>query len=193
MNKFTVKDLVNASVFSVLTLLTFWCAGMIGLIPVLMPLVPFICGFVSAPVFMLYSTKINKFGMVLILGILTGLLFSLSGHGVYVMPGSVIIALLAELVMKSGSYKSIFKARLAYTVFLLVAACNLLPMYIARESYIQKLITSGYTKEFVDRMLSVMPIWTFIPISVSACLGAYLGTGLGVKLLEKHFKKAGMA
>ena len=65
--KFTVKDLVNASLFSVLIVVFYWCAGMLGFIPVTMPAIPFICGFVAGPAFMLYSTKIDKFGMMLIL------------------------------------------------------------------------------------------------------------------------------
>lgn len=40
-NKFGIRDLVNAGVFSLLTLMATWCGGMIGFIPVLMPLVPF--------------------------------------------------------------------------------------------------------------------------------------------------------
>ena len=61
MNKFNVRDLVNAGVFSLLVVMAVWVAGMIGFIPVLMPLVPFAWCLVSGPVFMLYSTKINKF------------------------------------------------------------------------------------------------------------------------------------
>ncbi len=191
--KFTMKDLVNAAVFSVLTIAFFWTAGMIGFIPIAMPLVPFFCGLVSAPVFMLYSTKIKTFGMVMILGILTALVFSLSGHGVYVIPGAILVSLLAEFVLKSGAYKSVNKARWAYTVFLLVAGFNLLPMYLARESYTRYLLEAGYGEEFVGKMLAVMPLWSFLPIVLGGCLGAYLGGSIGIYLLKKHFEKAGMA
>ena len=46
MNKFGIRDLINAGVFSLLTVMALWCGGMIGFIPVLMPLVPFACGLV---------------------------------------------------------------------------------------------------------------------------------------------------
>ena len=83
MNKFTVKDLINAGLFSVLIIALVWCGGMIGFIPVLMPIVPFCCTVLSGPAFMLYSTKINKFGMILILGLVVSLVFATSAISAY--------------------------------------------------------------------------------------------------------------
>lgn len=57
--KLNVRDLVNAGAFSLLTVMAIWVGGMIGFIPVAMPFVPFACGLLSGPVFMLYSTKIH--------------------------------------------------------------------------------------------------------------------------------------
>ena len=155
--KFTVKDLVNASLFSVLIVVFYWCAGMLGFIPVTMPAIPFICGFVAGPVFMLYSTKIDKFGMMLILGIIVSLVFALTGHGVYVIPGTVLLAFAGEWILKMGGYKSINHARWAYTVFVLFSAFNLLPMFIARETYAKRLVAGGYSQDFIDSMFAVLP------------------------------------
>lgn len=41
--------------------------------------------------------------------------------------------------------------------------------------------------------MSVMPTWSFVPIVALGVLGAYLGCTLGIKILKKHFIKAGMA
>src|SRR5699024_1105078 len=104
MKKFTVKDLINAGLFSLLTLGAFYLSGMIGIVPVLMPFLPFTCALVSGPIFMLYSTRIDKFGMILIMGILFSLVFSASGHGGYIIPFGILISLLAEWVMSRGNY-----------------------------------------------------------------------------------------
>lgn len=37
MNKFGIRDLINAGVFSLLILMATFCGGMIGFMPVLMP------------------------------------------------------------------------------------------------------------------------------------------------------------
>ncbi|QQE47624.1 conserved hypothetical integral membrane protein [Peptoniphilus harei] len=193
MKKFGIRDLVNAGVFSLLTVMATWCGGMIGFIPVLMPLVPFACGLVSGPVFMLYSTKIDKFGMVLIMGIVFGLVFSMSGHGAIVLPAIIILSLICEMILKSGGYKSIKTARLSYTVFMIFAAANLIPIYFARDAFVQSLIDRNYGAEYVNKLLSVMPTWSFIPVVLVGMLGGYLGCSIGIKILNKHFKKAGMA
>ncbi len=192
MNKFVVRDLINAGLFSVLVVTAFWCAGMIGFIPVTMPIVPFLCAMVSAPVFMLYSTKIDKFGMVIILGIIVALVFSMSGHGIYVVPGTIVLSLIAEFILKKGEYKSIRHARWAYTVFVALSGFNLIPMFVARESYHQYLVESGYGQEFADKIMSVLPNWSFGPIVLLGCFGGYIGCTIGIKMLNKHFKKAGM-
>ena len=193
MKKFGIRDLVNAGVFSLLTVMATWCGGMIGFIPVLMPLVPFACGLVSGPVFMLYSTKIDKFGMVLIMGIVFGLVFSMSGHGAIVLPAIIILSLICEMILKSGGYKSIKTARLSYTVFMIFAAANLIPIYFARDAFVQSLIDRNYGAEYVNKLLSVMPTWSFIPVVLVGMLGGYIGCSIGIKILNKHFKKAGMA
>jgi energy-coupling factor transport system substrate-specific component len=192
MKKFGIRDLVNAGVFSLLVVMATWVGGMIGFVPVAMPLVPFACGIVSGPVFMLYSTKIDKFGMILIMGLVFGLVFSMSGHGAITFPLIVIFSLLAEYIMKKGSYKSIKHARLSYMVFMLFGAANLLPMYIARDAYIESMIAGGYGVEYTDKLMSVMPMWSFFPVVILGMLGGYIGCTIGIKILNKHFKKAGM-
>ena len=193
MKKFGIRDLVNAGVFSLLTVMATWCGGMIGFIPVLMPLVPFACGLVSGPVFMLYSTKIDKFGMVLIMGIVFGLVFSMSGHGAIVLPAIIVMSLICEMILKKGGYKSIKTARLTYMVFMLFGAVNLIPIYFARDAFVQSLIDRNYGAEYAEKMLSVMPTWSFIPVVLLGMLGGYIGCTIRIKILNKHFKKAGMA
>lgn len=193
MNKFGIRDLINAGVFSLLILMATWCGGMIGFMPVLMPLVPFACGLFSGPVFMLYSTKIDKFGMILIMGILFGLVFSMSGHGAVVLPAIIVMSLICEMILKKGGYKSIKTARLTYMVFMLFGAVNLIPIYFARDAYLQSLIDKNYGAEYAEKMLSVMPTWSFIPVVLLGMLGGYIGCTIGIKILNKHFKKAGMA
>ena len=191
--KFTVKDLVNASLFSVLIVVFYWCAGMLGFIPVTMPAIPFICGFVAGPVFMLYSTKIDKFGMMLILGIIVSLVFALTGLGVYVIPGTVLLAFAGEWILKMGGYKSINHARWAYTVFVLFSAFNLLPMFIAREAYAKRLKPPPKTHQKKQTMFAVLPHWSLLPVILVGALGGYLGATFGISILKKHFEKANMA
>lgn len=191
-SKFTVRDLINAGLFSVLVMVFFYCGGMIGYLPVLMPLVPFVCGLLSGVVFMLYSTRIKKFGMVLIMGVIFSIVFSLSGHGAWLVIGIVLISLIAEWILKIGEYKSVKHARWAYTAYSAISINMLLPLYLSRDAYYNKLIEQGYGAEYAETLMKVLPDWSLIPIIVLGCIGGYIGCTVGIKLLKKHFKKAGM-
>lgn len=189
---FKVKDLINAGLFSILTLAVYFCAGMLGFMPMLMPIVPFTCALLSAPVFMLYSTKIKKFGMILIMGIIFAVVFSASGHGYYLLPGALILSLIGEFILKKGDYSSKKSSRLAYTVFSLMGGLNMLPLYIARDTYAKQIVERGYGQEYVDGLLKALPTWSLTPIVLLGCVGGFIGCTVGMKMLDKHFKKAGM-
>lgn len=51
----------------------------------------------------------------------------------------------------------------------------------------------GYGEEYTQKMMSVLPNWTLPVIIVLGMLGAYIGCTIGIKMLKKHFVKAGMA
>lgn len=191
--KLTIRDLINAGMFSILILIVTFLAGMIGFLPFMMPFICFSCGLFSALVFMLYATKIRGFGMILIVGILEGLLFVSSGHGIYAILSFVIGALLAEMVYKAFGYQNKKSARLAWTVYALGYSGNLVPLYFARETYAQSLIEGGYGQEFVEQLLFYMPTWSLLPVVLLGCVGSYVGATIGMKLLKKHFEKAGIA
>lgn len=191
--KFTVKDLVNAGVFSLLVFVSMFIGGMIGFMPVLMPLVPFAASLLSGPVFMLYSTKIKTPGMVMILGILISLGFIVTGHGIYILIPMVIFSAIGEVILKKTDYKSVSAARWVYSLMVLSAGGNLYPIYFMRDNWIKQANAQGYSPEFTEKMLSVLPNWSFLPITLLGGVGAFIGCSIGIKMLNKHFKKAGMA
>ncbi|MCF1633318.1 MptD family putative ECF transporter S component [Streptococcus gallolyticus subsp. gallolyticus] len=190
---FSVKDLINAGLFSLLVFAAMFVGGIIGFIPIFMPFIPFICALCSGPVFMLYSTKIHRFGMVLIMGTIIGLLFMVTGHGIYVLPGTMLLALIGEYILKKGNYESLNHTRWCFTVYSLASGFMMIPIYITRDAYIQRLIDQGYGQAYADQMMSVLPNWTFLPVLLLGAIGGYLGATIGIKMLQKHFKKLGMA
>lgn len=191
-NSLNVRDLINAGLFSLLIIIFIFLSGMIGLIPVLMPAILFVTGLCSGPVMMLYSTKIKKRGMIFITEIVIALVFLATGHGIWILLSSAIGGLIAEIIIKKGNYSSVTYAKLAFLFVGTSSWGNLVPIYIARDKYIETLIEQGYGVEFAEKMMSVFPNWSFIPILLAGFLGTYIGCSLGVKMLKKHFVKAGM-
>jgi energy-coupling factor transport system substrate-specific component len=74
--RLTVKDLITVGVFSAFYIVAFYVAGMLGIIPIFMVLLALMCPIVGGIPFMLYLTRVKKFGMVTITGLLVGLVMT---------------------------------------------------------------------------------------------------------------------
>lgn len=55
---------------------------------------------------MLYYSKIQKFGMVSLTGLICGILMLLTGMGYWSIITGFVFGVLADLILKSGDYKS---------------------------------------------------------------------------------------
>ena len=98
-----------------------------------------------------------------------------------------------EVVLRNGRYKSVKHARLAFSVQSIYGLGNWLPIYFARDAYIRQMLDMGYGEEYTQKMMSVLPNWTLPLIVILGMLGAYIGCTIGIRMLKKHFVKAGMA
>lgn len=191
-NKINAKDLINVGLFTILLSLVTMVASFIGFFPVFMPYIPVICGLLTAPIFMLYCTKIKKPGMFFITLLLMGTLFAVTGHGFWTVASYGIMGLVGEVILKKGHYNSIKASRYAISISSIACMGQMLPMYLNRTAYMDTLIEQGYGKEYALQLLNYMPSWSFFPILILGVIATYLGCTLGIKMLKKHFVKAGM-
>ena len=53
---------------------------------------------------MLFLTRARKFGMITILGLLTGIIMFVAGMGYFSIATGLIFGLIADLIWKSGGY-----------------------------------------------------------------------------------------
>ena len=84
-NKLQAKDLINVGIFTAIYFVVFFAGMMLGYIPIFIPLLGLVCPILCGIPFMLYLTKVKKFGMVSLTGIILGLLNVLIGAGVLVL------------------------------------------------------------------------------------------------------------
>ena len=68
------KDLINLGLFTVLYFILVIAASMLGFIPIFIPLLAVICPFIGGIPFMLYLTRVKKFGLISLMGLLMGIL-----------------------------------------------------------------------------------------------------------------------
>ena len=74
-NKLQAKDLINLGLFTVLYFVIGCCVAIpVGFVPIFLPILGALWSLITGIPFMLFLTRVKKFGMVTIMGILSGLL-----------------------------------------------------------------------------------------------------------------------
>lgn len=117
-NKLQAKDLINLGLFTVLYFVLGCCVAIpIGFVPIFLPILGALWTLITGIPFMLFLTRVKKFGMVTLMAILSGLLMGLTGMGYWGVPLGLIFGLLGDLILKFGNYKSAKRSLIGYAVF----------------------------------------------------------------------------
>ena len=109
--KMQPKDLIMVGIFTAIFIFITMGVGMLTAIPVFIPLITIIIPVAAGIPFMLYLTKIKRFGMLTITGVILGVITFIGGMGFPVAIISVITSLCADLILLSGKYQSNQKSR----------------------------------------------------------------------------------
>ncbi|MDR1540819.1 MAG: MptD family putative ECF transporter S component [Clostridiales bacterium] len=192
-NRLNPKDLINVGIFTAIYFVVMFAVACLGYIPVFMPLLMALCPLAGGILFMLLAAKVRKFGAMLIMIIILGLFYMVMGTSPWTLPIGVVTGLIAEFIVKSGKYQSSKKAVLAYGVWCIAIFGNLVPTFLSRDAYYEKMVSGGYGQEYADAYMSYLPNW-IAPVLVVACFAfGCAGAMIGRAVLKKHFARAGMA
>ena len=135
--KLNGKDLINIGIFSAIYFVIVFITAMLGMVPILYPMLTVICPLVGGVVYMLFLTKVKKFGMIWIMSILMGILMLVCGMSWYALAIGVFSGLIADLIFKSGNYCGAVKGVISHAVFSLWIFGNYLLFYLNHESYMK--------------------------------------------------------
>ena len=190
-NKLSTKDLINIGIFTAFYYVIFFASAMLGYVPILFILLPVYLPILTGIPFMLFLTRVKKFGMVLIMSIILGLIMFATGHTWLPVLTAVICGLAAELIFKGGKYKSFTHSAIGYGVFSVWSMGAMLPMWIMRDSYFEY-IRSSMGDEYTNKILQLTPNWVAFAVIGVAFISGVIGAFLGKSMLKKHFKRAGI-
>ena len=191
-NKLNAKDLINVGIYTAIYLVVFFVIGMLNAIPILYPLTYFITPIVTGIPFMLFLTKVDKFGMVSIMGVILAVFWYLMGYTYIPTITYILAGVLSDLVFSFGKYKSFKFDVIGYWIF----SCGMIgcaaPMWLMTATYMEQ-VRVAMGDEYVAGLAKYMPSWMGFAgigiILVSSIIGAFLGR----KMLKKHFERAGIA
>ena len=184
------KDLMNVGIYSAIYFVIVFAVAMLGYIPILMPMLCVFVPLIAGVPFMLFLTKVQKFGMIWIMSIIMGILMLLTGMAQYALIVGAFTGLIAELIYKSGAYKSQSRAILTCGVFSMWVWGNFIPLFFDRETYWST--RQSFGEEYINTLNSIMPLWLCPVLLIASFVFGIAGGLFGKALLKKHFKKAGI-
>lgn len=189
--KLSISDMITIAIFTVIMFIIVFAVGMIGYIPVLMVGLPVIEAIICGIPFMLFLTKVKKFGMITILSIIMGLIFFATGHTWMPIIFFTIFGLIADFIFKKGEYSSVKHAFISYATFCLAIMGNMIPFIIMRDYYRQHLLSS-MGEEYTNFVMMYVQDWVMILLFIFTFIAGLIGAYIGRLILKKHFEKAGI-
>ncbi|MFM5883619.1 MptD family putative ECF transporter S component [Methanobrevibacter gottschalkii] len=187
-----VKDLITVGIFSVIMVVLIFLFGMLGYIPILMLALPIIVALICGVPYMLFLTRVTKFGMVTLLGLVLGIVMFLSGHTWVPIVIFTLFAFVADCILKMGDYSSVKNSIISYSCFIVGIMGNMLPFFVLRDYFIGS-IRNSMGNDYVNVIAPFLNYEVFIILVILTFIFGLISAYLGKIVLKKHFERAGIA
>ena len=194
-NKCTVKDVITMVLLTVLLIVIQLIVNMVCMANdfVSMVLSVGITMLLCAPVYFLMVSRVHKRFVSLIYMTILGLVFLIMGNW-YLLPYYMLVGVICEVILWKNGWESKKKLTAAWTVSsLLYNGVNLLPIWFFWDTYEAFALASGMEQSYIDSFVRYYTSagWlAFIILFTTIC--GFLGSLIGGRLINKHFKKAGV-
>lgn len=191
---FSGRDLANVAIFAVLYFAVIAVVSTVRLLsPIVMLLYLPLAAVAAGIPYMLFLTRVRRPGMITLFGVVVGLFYMLAGHPWVVSLIAVVLAVIADLIVRAGGYRSTWAAIGGYTVFSLWFVGTWIPLLLDRDAYFDSLTDEGTSGEYMSAFIALIGPPAILGMAALTVVGGVLGGLLGTSLLRKHFRKAGLA
>ncbi len=190
----TARNFISIGIFAAINLVIFFIVGSIAGMTVIGTVanIP-ITVFFEAVAYMLLVSKVRKKGTFLIMGTI-GVLPGFMAANVIGVLASIAGWIIAEIIASANHYKS--KKILIFTYVVgctLQSAAYTLPMYVSNAQYmIDRKELLHLTDEALDVYLEMFTWPMYFGMVALTVLTAFLGAFISMKILKRHFEKAGL-
>lgn len=189
----TPRNLINVGVFTAVYFVALFATGMLGAIHPTMIFIGGLLGsLINAMVCMLYVAKTRALGAYTLLGFIIGLLMVATGHAWVTPILSTVLGALADIITRSGGYVRTSTNCLGFAVFSMWGIGPMLPILWASDEYFAK-TASSMGQDYADKFQALVSPPVIGGWLVLSLLVAYACALLGMKVLHRHFERAGVA
>ena len=194
-NKLNARDFIFIGIFAAVALLIFFITGALAALTLFGTIanIPITLFFVSIA-FMLAVSKVRKTGVFFIMGIIIVLPGFMAANGIGVGL-SIIGWFIAETLASTMKYKDKKTIILSYVLgSTLQTALFTLPMYLSHgEYFVQRKEILHLTDEALQQYLHVVGSWQMYGSMIAlTVITSFAKAWLSMRILKKHFEKAGM-
>ena len=188
------RDLITIGIFSAIYfVINFAFMLMGGFHPLLWILMPGFIALCSGIPFMLMCNKVQKFGSVLLMGIITGLIYFATGQFTIVILVTFLIACISgELARGLSGYQNYWGNTIAFVCFSLGMTGSPLPIWLMRDQFFAQITEQGMSESYVTTLEAVSSTGMLIVLFMAPIIGAVIGSLITKKMFKKHFQKAGI-
>ncbi len=186
------KDLINIGIYAAIFCVIVTAIAMLGFIPIMLPMLCVFVPILGSIPYMLFLTKVDKFGMITIFSVIVGLFLWVTGMGYWPTIFGIVFGVLTDIIAKSGNYKSSKKDILGCGVFNIAVFGNFIPLFTNIDAYFST--RQSFGEEYIETLNGIFSNTWLIPAMIASCvICGWIGGFLGKALLKKHFEKAGIA
>jgi energy-coupling factor transport system substrate-specific component len=189
----TGKELITAGIFTAITVVLGMIAAMtLSAVPIGFLSIGLISPIVCGIPMMLYMAKIKKFGMLMIMAVINGVLLLMTGMGWEGLVFGLLAAFFAEVAIAKGNYSSRKMNVISNGVYSIAAAANYIHWINATDEFIAQR-ASAYGENFINTTVGYFKHSWMMPLVIVMCFaGGVIGGLFGNAVLKKHFEKSGL-
>lgn len=188
------KDVITVGIFSAIYFVINFAFMLLGgLHPLLWILMPgFIALFTGIP-YLMMCAKVQKVGSVLLMGLITGLIYYVTGQFTVVILVSFVLACgLAEITRVITHYRSMAGNLVSFVLFSVGMVGSPLPIWLMREDFLLQITEQGMPADYVNTLAALSSNGMLIVLFLAPVVGAIIGGILARAMFRKHFEKAGL-
>ena len=147
------KDLINIGIYAAIFCVIVTAIAMLGFIPIMLPMLCVFVPILGGIPYMLFLTKVDKFGMITIFSAIVGLFLWVTGMGYWPTIFGIVFGVLTDLIAKSGNYKSSKKDILGCGVFNIAVFGNFVPLFTNIDAYFST--RQSFGEEYIGTLTGI--------------------------------------
>ena len=192
-NKLKGKDLITIGIYTAIYFVINFGFMLAGMIPVMWILMPSLIALFTGIPYMMICNKVQKAGAILIMGTITVLIYYATGQFTTVILATFVVGcILAEIIRATTKYKSFVGNSLSFALFSIGMIGSPLPIWLFKESFFAHIAELGMSKDYINALESFTSPAVLIGVVILTLICSLAGALLAKRIMNKHFKKAGI-